>query len=405
MNFREAFVVAMSSLRVNRLRSALTTFGIVIGVSAVIVLVGLGDGIKSGFNEQFGALGNQINISKINGSVPGGGQAKDLKDSDLTALRNPASAPHIASVTPVVTGTELITVNQRQFRAAIQGSTADYLTVTARDLVVGSTFTEQQARANARVVVLGPNAVVTLFDGNATKAVGSTVRVGRSNFVVLGVLKGNGQADDAAVMPLGTARAYLVGGNDTVNQMIVKASSPDTVPAALDEIHRVMDDRHNIRDPASRDYNATALQTLLEQANQFLTYLTLFTVAVAAISLIVGGIGIANIMLVSVTERTKEIGIRKAIGARRSAIMKQFLLESTMLAGIGGLIGVAVGVAITVAAMIVPPQVAPKFGTPDVSIPAVLLAFLVSLLIGLVAGGYPAYRAATLRPIEALRYE
>jgi putative ABC transport system permease protein len=405
MNFREAFVVAMSSLRVNRLRSALTTFGIVIGVSAVIVLVGLGDGIKAGFNEQFGALGNQINVSKINGSVPGGGRAKDLKDSDLTALRNPASAPHIASVTPVVTGTELITVNQRQFRAAIQGSTADYLTVTARDLVVGSTFTEQQARANARVVVLGPNAVVTLFDGNATKAVGSTVRVGRSNFVVLGVLKGNGQADDAAVMPLGTARAYLVGGNDTVNQMIVKATSPDTVPAALDEIHRVMDDRHNIRDPASRDYNATALQTLLEQANQFLTYLTLFTVAVAAISLIVGGIGIANIMLVSVTERTKEIGIRKAIGARRSAIMKQFLLESTMLAGIGGLIGVAVGVAITVAAMIVLPQVAPKFGTPDVSIPAVLLAFLVSLLIGLVAGGYPAYRAATLRPIEALRYE
>jgi putative ABC transport system permease protein len=405
MNFREAFVVAMSSLRVNRLRSALTTFGIVIGVSAVIVLVGLGDGIKAGFNEQFGALGNQINVSKINGSVPGGGRAKDLKDSDLTALRNPASAPHIASVTPVVTGTELITVNQRQFRAAIQGSTADYLTVTARDLVVGSTFTEQQARANARVVVLGPNAVVTLFDGNATKAVGSTVRIGRSNFVVLGVLKGNGQADDAAVMPLGTARAYLVGGNDTVNQMIVKATSPDTVPAALDEIHRVMDDRHNIRDPASRDYNATALQTLLEQANQFLTYLTLFTVAVAAISLIVGGIGIANIMLVSVTERTKEIGIRKAIGARRSAIMKQFLLESTMLAGIGGLIGVAVGVAITVAAMIVLPQVAPKFGTPDVSIPAVLLAFLVSLLIGLVAGGYPAYRAATLRPIEALRYE
>jgi putative ABC transport system permease protein len=405
MNFREAFVVAMSSLRVNRLRSALTTFGIVIGVSAVIVLVGLGDGIKAGFNEQFGALGNQINVSKINGSVPGGGRAKDLKDSDLTALRNPASAPHIASVTPVVTGTELITVNQRQFRAAIQGSTADYLTVTARDLVVGSTFTEQQARANARVVVLGPNAVVTLFDGNATKAVGSTVRIGRSNFVVLGVLKGNGQADDAAVMPLGTARAYLVGGNDTVNQMVVKATSPDTVPAALDEIHRVMDDRHNIRDPASRDYNATALQTLLEQANQFLTYLTLFTVAVAAISLIVGGIGIANIMLVSVTERTKEIGIRKAIGARRSAIMKQFLLESTMLAGIGGLIGVAVGVAITVAAMIVLPQVAPKFGTPDVSIPAVLLAFLVSLLIGLVAGGYPAYRAATLRPIEALRYE
>jgi putative ABC transport system permease protein len=206
-------------------------------------------------------------------------------------------------------------------------------------------------------------------------------------------------------MPLGAARAYLVGGNDTVNQIIVKATSTDTVPAALDEIYRVMDERHTIRDAASRDYTATAMRTLLEQGNQFLTYLTLFTVAVAAISLVVGGIGIANIMLVSVTERTREIGIRKAVGARRGAIVKQFLLESAMLAGIGGLIGIGVGVGVTVAGMIVLPQVAPKFGTPDISVPAVLVAFLVSLLIGLVAGGYPARRAASVRPIEALRYE
>ena len=405
MNVQEAFAIAMNSLRVNRLRSALTTLGIIIGVSAVIVLVGLGDGIKNGFNTQFGALGNQITIAKINGSVPGGGLAKELKDSDVTALRNRTAAPDIDSVTPVVTGTELISVNQTQFRAAVQGSTPNYLTIVARDLVVGSMFTEAQAKANARVVVLGPNAVATLFGGNAGAAVGSTVRISRSNFQVIGVLKSNGQADDAAVMPLGAARAYLVGGNDTINQMTVKATSTTTVPQALNEIYQVMDSRHNIRDPASRDYNATALQSLLDQANTFLTYLTLFTVAVAAISLVVGGIGVANIMLVSVTERTREIGIRKAIGARRSAIMKQFLIESTMLAGIGGFVGILIGTAITVAAQVIIPKVAPDFGAPTVSIGAVALSFAVSLLIGLIAGGFPANRAARLQPIEALRYQ
>ncbi|MDT7623063.1 MAG: putative transport system permease protein [Pseudonocardiales bacterium] len=405
MNFQEAFAIAMRSLRANGLRSALTTLGIIIGVAAVIVLVGLGDGIKAGFNDQFGALGNQINITKINGAVPGGGEAKELKDSDVTALRNPAVAPDIASVTPMVTGSELVVVNQHQFRAAIQGSTADYLTVVDRDLVAGKMFTAAQARTNARVVVLGPNAIATLFGGDAGAAVGTTVRISRSNFQVIGVLKSNGQSDDAAVMPLGAARAYLVGGNDNIQQMVVKAASSTLVPAAQAEIYRVMDDRHNIREPASRDYNATALQSLLDQANQFLTFLTLFTVAVAAISLIVGGIGVANIMLVSVTERTREIGIRKAIGARRSAILKQFLIESTMLAGIGGVIGILVGVAITFAGMIIVPKVAPTFGAPDISVMAIVIAFLVSLAIGLIAGGYPANRAAGLRPIEALRFQ
>jgi putative ABC transport system permease protein len=405
VNLAEAFQIALRSLRSNRMRSALTTLGIVIGVSAVIVLVGLGNGIKAGFNEQFGALGNQIQVAKVNGSVPGGGAAKDLKDSDVTALRNPNVAPDIGAVTPMLGGSELVEVNQQQFRAAVQGSTADYLTVVDRELVAGSMFTAEQARSNARVVVLAPNAVATLFGGNAGEAIGKDVRISRSTFEVIGVVKGNGQQDDAAIMPLGAARAYLVGGNDTVTQIIVQAASVPQVPAALAEVNKVLDSRHSIKDPAKRDFNATALQSLLDQANQFLTFLTLFTVAVAAISLIVGGIGVANIMLVSVTERTREIGIRKAIGARSSAILKQFLIESTMLAAMGGVVGIVIGTAITIAASVIIPAVAPDFGAPTVSLWAIVISFGVSLLIGLIAGGFPANRAARLQPIEALRYQ
>jgi putative ABC transport system permease protein len=405
MNVAEAFTIALRSLRSNRLRSALTTLGIVIGVSAVIVLVGLGNGIKAGFNSQFGALGNQIQVAKIQGTVPGGGAARELKDSDVTALRNPNLAPDIGNVTPVVGGSELIEANQQQFRAAIAGSTADYLNVVDRDLVAGRMFTSEQARANARVLLLGPNAVATLFAGDSNAAIGKDVRVGRQTFEVIGVVKGNGQQDDTAIMPLGAARAYLVGGNDSVTQIIVQAASVPQVPQALEQVNRVLDQRHNIKEPAKRDFNATALQSLLDQANQFLTFLTLFTVAVAAISLIVGGIGVANIMLVSVTERTREIGIRKAIGARSSAILKQFLIESTMLAAMGGVVGIIIGTAITIAAAIVIPQVAPDFGAPTVSPWAILISFGVSLLIGLIAGGFPANRAARLQPIDALRYQ
>src|SRR5882757_256259 len=171
------------------------------------------------------------------------------------------------------------------------------------------------------------------------------------------------------------------------------------------QVYSIMDGRHNIKDPVARDYTATALQNLLDKATTFLSYLTLFTLAVAAMSLVVGGLGVANIMLVSVTERTREIGIRKAIGARRSAIMKQFLIESTMLAGIGGVIGILIGTTITLAAQVIIPKIAPDFGAPTVSVGAVALSFAVSLLIGLIAGGFPANRAARLQPIEALRYQ
>ncbi|WP_028926123.1 ABC transporter permease [Pseudonocardia acaciae] len=404
MNIREAFVIASRSLRANKLRSVLTTLGIIIGVAAVIVLVGLGDGIKSGFNESFGKMANQITVSKVSGSVIGGG-VRNLTDADVRALENPAQAPDVASATPVVTGTALATYDQRKYQTSITGSTSDYLRVSDRGVVVGQMFTPAQERASAKVALLGPNAVATLFGGDAGAALGKQVRLGRANFTVIGVLESNGMGDDAALVPIGAARSYLVGGADTVNQIIVKATSPATVQAAQDQITRTLDDRHHIGDPTQRDFKLMAFQNQLDRMRETLTFLTVFTVAIASISLIVGGIGVANIMLVSVTERTREIGIRKAIGARRSAIMKQFLIESTVLAGIGGLAGAAVGVGLTLGAAYVIPKLAPNFGTPDVSVPALAVSFVFSLVIGLLAGGYPALRAARLRPIEALRFQ
>jgi putative ABC transport system permease protein len=403
MNFKESLVIALRSLRTNKLRSALTMVGIVIGVTAVIVLVGLGNGVKSGFDKTFGALATAIIIQKVQGSVAGGGAPRDLKDADVTAVRE---APAMASVVPALSGGSVFRYGPANaFTGQIWGSTTEYLGVSNREITHGRMFTEQEYKTREKVTLIAPDVVKNLYNGDGQSALGTKMRIGRLDFEVIGVLKSVGDYDDIALMPLGTARSYLLGGADTITAIAAKATSPATVPAATEQINEIMDDRHNIRDISKRDDKVTALQTQLDQFNQFMFYMSAFIVAVAGISLIVGGIGVANIMLVSVTERTREIGIRKAIGAKRSAIMKQFLIESTVLSAFGGLIGVLIGVAVVLVGANVIPKVAPDFGAPEVSWVAIAVALVVSMAIGLVAGGYPAWRAARLRPIEALRYQ
>lgn len=405
MNILESARIALHGLRANRLRSVLTTLGIVIGVSAVIVLVALGNGIQSGFTDTFGSLANQITVSPNTGGTTSGRAAKDLTDADVAALRNRAKAPDVAAVAPVVAGNALLQVSGGgQHRTSITGAESDYLDTVDRDLLVGSFFDEQQTRSNAKVVVLGPTPVTELFAGDAGAALGKEVRIGRASFRVIGVVASTGQ-DDLAIMPLGTARSYLLGGGDKVATIIVKATSTGTVSTALEQVTAILLERHGIKQPGDADFSARALQSQLDQFNQVLGFLTLFTGAVAGISLLVGSIGVANIMLVTVTERTREIGIRKAIGARRRAILQQFLLESMFLSGLGGVMGIVLGVGISLAGAAILPQVIPNFPPPAVSIGSVVLSFSISLLIGLVAGGYPANRAARLRPIDALRYQ
>jgi putative ABC transport system permease protein len=397
--------IALRGLRANKLRSALTTLGIIIGVSAVILLTALGNGIQAGFNEQFGSLNTQITVRPTEGGVPGGGRARDLTENDMEALLNPRNAPDVATAIPIVGGAALLQRDGQQYRTSVTGTTADYLTISDRELTAGRGFDEQEVRTNAKVVLLGPNPVNELFGGNPTSALNQEIRIGRAVFRVIGTVEATGQQDDVAIMPIGAARSYLTGGTDELDTIIVRARSAEVVTAAANQITAVLSDRHNIRDPAKRDFDVQALQQQIQEATQFLSFLTLFTGAVAGISLIVGSIGVANIMLVTVTERTREIGIRKAIGARPRVILGQFLLESVILSGLGGLMGIALGVGLSLTAALILPQLIPDFPVPSVDPASIVLSFTISLLIGLIAGGYPAHRASRLRPIEALRYQ
>ncbi|WP_028936663.1 ABC transporter permease [Pseudonocardia spinosispora] len=408
MNFKDAFQVAIRGLRANRLRSLLTMLGIMIGVAAVILLVGLGNGTSAKLNAQIESLGtNLIGVYQSRGSVSSNGKSRPLADKDVKALQDSPDAPRLLTVTPVKQASAVLDYidANKMWRTGIVGSSENYLTAFHRTLAAGSFYTESDMRTSSRVVVLGDKPMTKLFGGNAAAAINQKIRIGRQSFQVIGVIAPNGLNDDIAVVPLESVRNYLIGGDDeNLDQIVVQASSQKTVPATMSKINGILVEEHKITNSAEKDFEVRSNLDLLNQYSQVNDVLTLFLMFIAAISLLVGGIGVMNIMLVTVTERTREIGIRKAVGARRKAILKQFLIESTVLAGFGGLVGVIVGVGLTVLGATLGTSFG-NFAPPVLSGGSVVLAFTVSLCIGLFFGAYPANRAARMRPIEALRHE
>jgi putative ABC transport system permease protein len=414
MTLTESLRIALRALRANRLRSVLTIIGIMIGVAAVILLVALGNGARTAITGQIEGLGSNL-INVIPGTLPRPGSpgvaAEPFTQRDVEAISDPSKAPNVAVVVPIASRAGVLRYGSESGVTPTSGTTPDYLRVFNAELSAGTFFTEADVRTSARVVVLGQDPVNELFGGDPNAALDQMIKIQRQSFKVIGVLTvtgGFGNADDVALIPINTAWNYLLGrrGED-ITQLVIQATSPETVQAAEAEVTRILLDSRNITDPSDADFVIASQEDLLEQVGIVTTILTVFLGAIAAVSLIVGGIGVMNIMLVTVTERTREIGIRKAVGARYGAILQQFMIEAIVLSGLGGLLGVVAGVGLsTLAGAVAARRLGPNVDfSPEVSIPSVLLAFGLSVCIGLFFGVYPAQRAAKLRPIEALRYE
>jgi putative ABC transport system permease protein len=414
MSLFEALTLAWQGLMANRLRSGLTMLGILIGVAAVIVLVAVGNGSSVQVQQQVQALGANIvyiypSASRVGGVSQGFGSGSTLTQADVDALNSKDQAPHIVTAIPVTNAPgNMVWQNQNWF-AQTTGSTQDFAQVRSYDIASGSMFTAGDVSSSAKVVVVGQTVVDNLFQGQ--DPVGQTIKINRQSFRVVGTFASKGSAslgnqDNVAVVPITSAWAYLTGGRGkNISQIVLEASDAGSVSQAQQEATQILLNRHNIGDPTQADFTTQSQQDIQSSLGSITQTLTILLGAIAAISLIVGGIGIMNIMLVTVTERTREIGIRKAIGARRKDILLQFLIESMFLSGLGGLLGIAIGWLISNQVGNIKIGSLASLPPPIVSWPSVLLAFGVSVGIGLFFGIYPANRAATLHPIEALRYE
>ena len=416
MNLYEALRMAANGLLGNRLRSALTMLGILIGVTAVILLVAVGNGASVQINNQIQSLGaNVIYVYPSNARGTGGvsqgfGTGTSLTQADVDAINSRQQDPDVVAAIPITQTGGQITYGSQNYFAPTTGTTTAFPQVRDYQLAEGSFFTDDDLTARHRVVVIGQTVATNLFP-SGTDPVGQTIKISRQSFRVIGVFaskgsSGLGSQDNVVVAPITTVWAYLTGARGkAISQIVASASSASTVTQAETEITTVLLQQHQISDATQADFQLQSQQDILNQATSIATALTLVLGAIAGISLVVGGIGIMNIMLVTVTERTREIGIRKAIGARRRDILVQFLIEAMVLSGLGGALGIAVGALLAREAPNIPAIASSSFPTPVVSPSSVALAFFVSVAIGLFFGIYPANRAARLHPIEALRYE
>jgi putative ABC transport system permease protein len=401
------FYEALDSLSSNKLRSALTVLGIVIGVGAVIGIMAVGAGAQNTITGQISSIGTNL-LFVLRGGTEDIRNPKPLTIHDAEAIADPFAAPSVVGVAPVLQDTlELSYAGESTFAQSF-GVTSSYNSVSNLALSEGEFISEAHILGRAAVAVIGPDTAEALL-GRREGVVGETIRIEGQPFRVIGLMasrggSGFGNQDNQVMVPLTTAQTRLMSrGRDRVDMIMVKAGSPETVPSADQEIASILRTRH--RTPiGSDDFTVFTQEDFLTTAGTITGVLTLFLGGIAGISLLVGGIGIMNIMLVSVTERTREIGLRKAVGARKRDILFQFLTESSLLSLAGGLIGIALGWGLSLIVGAIAAASNTDL-TPTVTLDSVLLATLFSAAVGLFFGLYPAKRAADLEPVEALRYE
>jgi putative ABC transport system permease protein len=403
---RETLRIAWSGITANKLRSGLTILGMTIGVASVIVLIAVGNGSSKAVESRIQSLGTNVLVVQPSGGFRGGARARStttvaLTKQDAEALQNPNLAPDVKSASPVVNASsvKLVSGSSSYEPSSFLGTTPSYLTAHSYKIQEGTSFTAADVSQHRRVAVIGQTVLQELFAGQSP--VGQNMKVNGSNYEIVGVLapKGSNGAtneDDVVMAPISTVQDSLTGVGQ-IDSITVQATSESSLNSAESEVTQILEERHKIKNTAEPGFSVLNQGSLLETSSSTSSVFTTLLGEVAAISLLVGGIGVMNIMLVSVTERTREIGIRKAIGARRSDILTQFLTEAVLVSIFGGLAGVLVG--------IIGSQFKIAGVQPQIAVYSIFLAFGAALASGLFFGTYPAARAAALRPIEALRFE
>lgn len=408
MSWSESLRTALEALRLHRMRSTLTVVGIMIGVAAVILTVGFGQGAQDQVKSQIDSLGSNLLVispgsTTTSGGVRGGlGSASTLTIADAEALNSKVAAPDIAGVAPQTQSSASLTAGTTNWTTSVVGTTQSWLDVRSQKLASGRFITDEDVATQAAVVVLGATTSQELFGPRG--ALDQTVVVNGTTLSVVGVLEASGSTgtsnnDDQAIVPISTAGQRLFGGTSRtgVQAIYVQAVDQASLSAAYQEANTLLLALHGTTNPTNADFTITSQDSLVEAATSVDKTMTLLLGAVAAISLLVGGIGVMNIMLVSVTERIGEIGLRKALGAAPRIIRRQFMLEASVLGLAGGAAGVAIGIGLALGIPLLSEQ------TISISIPATTGALVVAIAIGVIFGVYPADRAARLAPIDALR--